>query len=122
MPKFSERSKKRLATCHQDLQELFNEVIKHTDCSILCGHRGKKAQEDAFNAGNSKAHFGQSPHNSKPSMAVDAVPYPLDWNKVEDFYHLAGIVKGIASQMNINIKWGGDFNSFFDAPHYELRS
>ena len=29
MPRFGKTSKARLATCHEDLQEIFNEVIKY---------------------------------------------------------------------------------------------
>ena len=45
MPKFGNRSKQRLETCHEDLQEIFNEVIKYFDCSVLCGHRGEEDQK-----------------------------------------------------------------------------
>jgi peptidoglycan L-alanyl-D-glutamate endopeptidase CwlK len=42
MAKFSKRSKDNLATCHEDLQTLFNEVIQYTDCIVICGHRGEE--------------------------------------------------------------------------------
>ena len=42
MPKFSKKSKSKLETCDSKLQDLFNEVIMHFDCSILCGHRGEE--------------------------------------------------------------------------------
>ena len=35
MYKFGKSSKKRLETCDEKLQKVFNEVIKHVDCSIL---------------------------------------------------------------------------------------
>jgi len=44
MPAFGERSRNNLKTCHEDLQKLFNEVIKHFDCSVICGHRGQEEQ------------------------------------------------------------------------------
>ena len=31
MPRFGKTSKRRLATCHEDLQEILNEVIKYFD-------------------------------------------------------------------------------------------
>ena len=120
MPKFSHRSKKRLKSCHKDLQKLMNEVIKYYDISILEGHRDKMAQEDAFNMGASRAHFGESLHNSKPSMAVDIAFWPISWQDLKEFHYMAGLVEGIASQMKIEIKWGGRF-SFFDGPHFELK-
>jgi hypothetical protein len=120
MPKFSNRSKSRLDTCHPDLIKLFNEVIKHVDCSILEGYRGEARQNILFEAGKSKAKFPKSKHNSDPSRATDVMPYPIDWDNLARINHFAGIVKGIAIGMDINIKWGGDFKSFFDGPHFEL--
>jgi peptidoglycan L-alanyl-D-glutamate endopeptidase CwlK len=120
MPSFGTKSKARLATCHPDLQVIFNEVIKRADCSVICGHRGKEEQQAAFDAGNSKLQYPKSRHNSYPSEAVDVVPYPLDWNDHLRFAALANVVKNVAREMNIPITWGGDWKSFKDLPHYEL--
>jgi len=83
MPHFGKTSRKRLATCHEDLQLVFNEVIKHFDCTIVCGHRGEADQNDAFERGNSKLRFPQSKHNQWPSLAVDAVPWPINWDDTD---------------------------------------
>ncbi len=128
MPQFGKRSKDNLNTCHPDLQRLFNEVVKHWDCSIICGHRTEEDQNKAFHEGKSKLQFPQSKHNSYPSKAVDVVPYPVDWQDRDRFYHFAGIVVGIATQMNIKIRWGGNWDgdfqvkdeNFMDLPHFEL--
>lgn len=129
MPVFGEKSKERLAECHPNLQRLFNEVIKHYDCTVVCGHRGEADQEEAVRTGKSKEHFPHSKHNSSPSMAADVVPMPVDWNDIKKFMHFAGFVQGIATSLEINIRWGGDFNGdlnlhndkFVDAPHFELK-
>lgn len=120
MNSYSKISKQRLDTCHPDLIRLFNEVIKHVDCSILEGHRGEARQNILFEAGKTKAKFPKSKHNRSPSRAVDVMSYPIDWGDLFAIYHFAGIVKGIAISMGIKIKWGGDFKSFFDGPHFEL--
>ena len=120
MPTFSQSSREKLQTADPRLQNLFNEVIKHRDCKILCGHRNQEEQELAYQQGRSKARWGQSPHNQFPSHAVDVMPYPIDWNDLHGIYEFAGFVQGIASQMGIKIKWGGAFLNFFDGPHYEL--
>ena len=54
MPKFGSRSKSRLKTCDTRLQDLFNEVIKHVDCSVLEGHRGEERQNKFYDEGKSK--------------------------------------------------------------------
>ena len=128
MPKFGSRSKKNLKTCHEDLQDLFNEVIKHVDCSVIEGHRNGLRQDKLFDEGKTKVKYPNGRHNANPSNAADVVPYPIDWNDRERFHLFAGFVLGIAKSMEINIRWGGDWNmnfevddnQFDDFPHFEL--
>ena len=129
MPYFGERSKERLATCHSDLRMVMNEVIKHVDCSILEGHREKDRQNQLFDEGKTKVLFPNGRHNDYPSNAVDVVPYPIDWEDRERMTLFAGFVIGVANQMGINLRWGGDWdqdfdvqdNKFDDFPHFEIK-
>ena len=128
MPRFGKRSKERLATCEKDLQMLFNEVIKYVDCSILEGHRSKDRQNSLYKEGKTKVKYPRGRHNASPSRAVDCVPYPVDWTDRERMTLFAGFVLGIANQMGIEVRWGGDWdrdfevqdNMFDDFPHFEL--
>lgn len=117
---FSASSLNRLQTCHPLLQDLFNEVIKYQDCAIVFGYRNREEQEEAFKNGRSKAHYGQSNHNFYPSLAVDVMPYPINWEDMKGIHKFAGFVLGVAAAKNIPIRWGGEFKNFFDGPHYEL--
>jgi len=125
---FSKQSLANLKTCDKRLQKLFNEVIKQFDCSIIGGYRSDSEQEYYFKKGLTKLRGGESKHNLQPSQAVDVCPYPIDWSNHKRYILFAGYVKGIASQMNINIRWGGDWDSdnimkdqtFNDLPHFEL--
>ena len=129
MPKFGSKSKANLATCHEDLQKVFNEVIKYVDCSALEGHRPEWRQNDLFEEGKTKVKFPMGRHNSSPSRAVDVTPYPVDWADRERQTLFAGFVLGIARSMGIKLRWGGDWdmdfkvmdNRFDDFPHFELR-
>ena len=129
MPKFGSTSKKRLSTCEKDLQLLFKEVVRGFDCTIVCGYRGEKDQNEAYERGNSKVKYPHGRHNANPSRAVDVAPYPIDWSDRDRFNYFAGYVKGIASQMGIDVIWGGDWdndtdlkdNSFDDLVHFELK-
>lgn len=121
MPQFGDKSKERLSQSHPDLQRIFNEVIKTYDCKVECGYRDKEAQERAHRDGFSKVHFPNSKHNHLPSLAVDVIPYPVDWTNVERFKELGGLVKETAEGMGIKIRWGGDFEKWKDYPHYELK-
>lgn len=122
MPRFSQKSLDILNQSHPDLIRLFKEVIKEYDCSVICGYRGEKEQEEAFRNGYSKAHWKQSPHNFSPSLAVDVIPYPKDWNDIKRFKELAGITKIKAVDMGIEIDWGGDWENFRDYPHYQIHN
>lgn len=130
MPSFGKRSRDNLDTCHPDLQRVFNEVIKHFDCSVLCGHRGH-AEQDALRSmtpPRTQVAWPNSKHNTNPSIAIDAVPYPIDWQDRERLTFFAGMVLGVAIGMGITLRWGGDWdqdtelddNKFDDLPHFEL--
>ena len=129
MPYFGKSSKKRLSTCDSKLQEIFNEVIKHVDCSVLEGHRSKDRQNKLYEEEKTKVKYPDGRHNRQPSSAVDVTPYPVDWKDRERQTLFAGFVIGVASQMGINLRWGGDWdqdfqvvdNRFDDFPHFELK-
>ena len=129
MPKFGKRSMSKLETCHEDLQQIFYQVIKHFDCTVTEGHRGEEAQNKYFEEGKSKVKFPKGRHNSYPSRAIDVAPYPIDYNDLDRFYYFAGFVKGVAAMLDIPIRWGGDWNDdtqvkdtgFKDLPHFELK-
>ena len=128
MPKFGKKSFEKLNTCDKRLQLVLNEVIKTVDCSVLEGHRGEQRQNKLYDEGKTKLKFPNGRHNASPSRAVDVVPYPIDWEDRERFHLFAGFVLGIAKQLGVNLRWGGDWNinwfvddnNFDDFPHFEL--
>jgi len=135
MATFGKSSAEKLETAHEDLQTLFNEVVKYFDCTILCGFRNKQDQDEAYEKGFSKVKWPNGKHNKTPSMAVDAVPYPIDWNDTARMKYFAGFVKGIAAilkdqgKITHTVVSGIDWNNntelkdtnFFDHPHFELK-
>lgn len=129
MPSFSPRSFSKLRECDQQLKDVFLEVIKHFDCTVLTGHRGEEEQNEKFRQGLSKLEYPNSRHNSLPSLAIDVAPYPIDWHDRERFHYFAGYVMGIARSMDIELRWGGDWdsdtevkdNNFDDLPHFEVK-
>lgn len=126
MPKLSKASAAKLATCHPDLQKIFNDIIKTRDCTIICGVRTMKDQQKAFKAGFSKLDGVEkkSKHQiseKQPlSLAVDVLPYPINWNDKNGHEDFARAVKATAEHFGIKISWGGDWKRFQDRPHYEL--
>ena len=129
MPRFGRRSRNNLKTCDKRLQDLFNEVIKHFDCSVLVGFRDRDGQNTAYASGHSTKKWPDSKHNSKPAIAVDVAPYPIDWKDRERFIYFGGVVKGFAFESGLPLRWGGDWNNdtqlsdniFDDLVHFEVK-
>ena len=132
MPKFGRTSSARLDTCDPKWREILEPVVSVFDITVLEGHRDEESQAKAVARGVSFAPWPKSAHNSYPSQAVDIAPYPVIWpdreTQTDDEYNramarfgeMAGRVKSVAEQKGYKIKWGGDFKSIFDGPHFEL--
>ena len=101
MPKFGKRSKQRLRGVDTRLVNVLNELIK------------------------TKTKFSKHIEGK----AVDLAPYPIDWEDRDRFHYMGGMIRGIAKQLNINVRWGGDWDSdgetrdnrFDDLVHVEIR-
>jgi len=131
MPVFSNRSRERLATCDPRLIAVMERAIQLIDFSVREGHRSKAAQDAAVRDGFSKTPWPRSKHNRYPALAVDIYPYPFRlgyWHQPEVWAKQAIVVLECASELNIPLRWGGDWNQngdwrderFFDGPHFEL--
>lgn len=128
MPSFGAKSLAKLDTCDRRLQEICSLVIDNYDFTILEGHRSNERQDELFRQGKSKLQAGESKHNASPSLAVDLAPYPIDWDNTERFYLLAGFMFQGAAELDIRLRWGGDWSrdwihtdqSFHDLPHFEV--
>lgn len=124
---FSFKSQQKLETCCPDLVRLFNEVIKHQDCTIICGRRGKGEQDKAYATGHSKLKYPKSYHNRMPSRAVDVAPYfqekpHIRWDDLDSFRIFGGFVMGVAAALEIPIEWGGYWNSPNDFVHWQVKN
>ncbi len=126
---FSKKSHDLLYTCDAPLIRLFESVDAHGyECTILEGNRSEERQEELIRTGQSKTTVEKAKHCTFPSQAVDVSPYPVDWNNHLRFYAFASYVRGVAAEMMIPIRWGGDWDSdfvlddqtFMDLVHFEL--
>jgi len=98
------------------------------DCKVISGRRGKEEQDYLFDTGRSKLQYPDSEHNEEPSKAIDVIPYPIDWSDRERMTLFAGIMLGIASEIGVTLRWGGDWdrdtqlsdNSWDDLAHFEI--
>jgi peptidoglycan L-alanyl-D-glutamate endopeptidase CwlK len=117
-------SLRKLASAQPELRQLFEAVAEGVDrgecpgvrdITIICGFRGQKEQNEAFERGASKLQWPNSKHNQLPSRAVDAAPYPIDWTDTKAFGALRRYVLEVADRIGVRIRiidW--------DWPHYEL--
>lgn len=134
MPHFSAESLHHLESCHRDLRKIFEHVIRTFDCKVICGHRPQQAQDALYMEGKTQVKWPDSNHNTKPSMAADVVPYPIDWDDRDRFHLFGGYVLATAENLRRRgvithrVRWGGDWdqdtqvkdNNFDDLPHFEL--
>lgn len=142
MPTLSQLSRQRLNTCHADLQTVMNEVIKTYDFTVIYGYRSPEEQHNLYTQGrklvgtkwvkvgstvtDKDGYIKKSNHNYSPSRAVDVAPFPINWKNIAEFKKLAKIVLATADtlykegKITHKIKWGGNWLSFKDYPHFEI--
>jgi|TARA_B110000503_G_C7061265_1_gene376753 peptidoglycan LD-endopeptidase CwlK len=112
------RSKQNLSGVHPDLVAVVKLAITITeqDFTVIEGIRNINRQRELVKAGKSTTM--NSRHIT--GHAVDMVPWPVDWNDLERFEVMAEAMEQAAEELDIPIVWGGDWKSFYDAPHFEL--
>ena len=116
--KLGTRSLQNLSGVHPDLVAVVKRAITITeqDFTVIEGVRNINRQRELVKKGASTTM--NSRHLT--GHAVDMVPWPVDWNDLERFEVVSVAMKTAAEELDIPIKWGGDWKSFYDAPHFEL--
>ena len=125
MPRFGKRSRERLKGVDARLVNVLNELIKIMDVTIIEGVRSAERQAELLEKGATKVKYSRH----MEGKAVDLAPYPIDWNNRDGFYYMGGMIRGIAQQMGLKVRFGGDWdsdgdtkdNSFDDLVHVEIR-
>lgn len=140
---YSKTSKDTLSTVNQDLQILFNEIIKYVDCTIVSGLRTAEDQFELFKKGRAykrgrwvvvdvdkivtykDGYYNKSYHQS--GNAIDVVPYPYMYNEKDMMIRFGGFVLGIATKLKEEgkikneIEWGFDLWGW-DEAHFQIKS
>lgn len=152
MGRYSKNSNSKLNTIHEDLQKVFRKVVEKFDNTILYGNRSIEEQFELFKKGRKfvdgewvivdkdevvtycDGYKKKSEHNYTPSRAVDAVPYPIEWNNMNRMRFFVGYVLGVADEMYRNgeishrigsgMDWDNDTilkdQRFKDIPHFRI--
>jgi hypothetical protein len=117
---FSEKSRRRLEGLHPDLVSVVHRALQITpiDFVVIEGLRTKERQRYLFDKGATRTL--NSRHIT--GHAVDLAPLKNgkpSWNW-DDYYPLSEAMKTAASELGIQVEWGGDWTSFKDGPHWQL--
>ena len=111
---------------HPDLKERWEYMQdrwkeKHPDLPLpilTATYRGPKDQEKAFSEGRSRARFGQSLHNFKPSYAFDVAFINSKWGHADWSFHLFEKMAEFGDE--VGLEWGGRWRGLVDGPHFQL--
>lgn len=146
MAKLGKQSQKNLNTCKETLRFFVEKLVEYLnekndpaldDIAVTCGLRGETDQNKAVSEGTSKLVWPKGKHNNpllpiipedtsvlteeQKSNAVDIVPYPSLWEDTQKLDLLGKIGKEVIKKYNLPIEWGGDWRSFPDKPHWQIK-
>ena len=122
--KLGKRSLSNLEGVHPDLVKVVKRAIELTECdfTVIEGLRTKARQAQLFK--EKKTTTMNSRHLT--GHAVDLAAWVIvdkkgtvswDWKY---YYIIEKAMKQAASELKIQIEWGGDWKKFKDGPHWQL--
>lgn len=111
---------------HPKLRMLLMEAIKTTpiDFTVLETVRTVEQQKQNVAKGVSKTMKSRHiPSTNKSGLceAFDIAPCPVDWKNIARFVELSKHIFTTANKLGIQIEWGGNWKTFKDYPHYQLK-
>jgi peptidoglycan L-alanyl-D-glutamate endopeptidase CwlK len=134
--RFSTRSRRALAGVHPDLVLVVSRGLLYSphDFAVTEGLRSVERQRELVIKGWSRTYHSR--HLLQPDgyghavdiVAVgdldgdgdrDAQDRALTWDR-QIYTQIADGMARAAHELGIGIRWGGEFRSFFDGPHFEL--
>lgn len=116
----SQKSLDRMKGVDPKLVEIVKLAITRTpiDFTVLEGLRTLERQKELVAKGFSQTM--NSKHLIGKAVDLGALKDgTVSWDK-SLYPQIAKVMKECAAELNTPIRWGGDFKSFFDGPHFEL--
>lgn len=106
---------------HKKLKEWFKDKqSKNYSLHCSCSGRDRIAQNLNHVNGNSNAEFGKSPHNYKPSLAIDI--FFTDARYPNDIYPIK-LFEEIMESLDEGLEWFGSKESkYYELPHIQLKN
>lgn len=134
--KFSSRSLRMLDMVHPQLILVVSRALLYSDVdfAVIEGMRSRTRQRQLVADGKSRTY--NSKHLRHPdgySHAIDVMATgdlnkdgvvdhqdaSIAWNR-EWYGQISKAFYKAADELGAKVRWGGDFKSFFDGPHFEL--
>lgn len=116
----SQKSLDKLKGVDESLVNVVKRAIELTsvDFKVLEGIRTLERQKELFGTGVTQTM--KSKHLIGHAVDLGALKDgTISWDKPL-YVEISKAMKQAAQELQVNIRWGGDFKSFFDGPHYEL--
>ena len=120
MYRLSQRSKQRLAGVHPDLVAVVKYAIEitPTDFTVLEGLRSLSRQKKLLKRGATRTL--NSRHLTGHAVDLGAwVEGRVSWMWCH-YVEISKAVKQAADELNIEVEWGGDWQTFKDGAHFQL--
>ena len=128
MFKFSKKSLERLnnSKVHPKIRQLMNEAIKYSPVDFTVIETVRTIEQQKLNVARGVSKTLKSRHipsvnKSGLCEAIDIAPYPINWKDIKRFKILSEHIKEVAKILDIKVSWGGDWKSFKDYVHWELK-
>lgn len=123
---WSKTSLERRKGVHPDLLAVCDKALSYGEIDITVlpdgGVRTPERQMELVKKGASKTlnsyHLIQS---DGYGHAIDLAPYPVEWANIQRFKELGALMKRAAKELGIAIEWGGEYKTWKDYPHYNLK-
>jgi len=122
--KFGKISLKRLETTEPIVQQIAHEVLSRSpyDFGIpeYGGRRTEEEEQHLVDIGKSKTMHSYH----RTGMALDICRYMGNGKysfKKEDIQPIADLFKQVGEEKGVNVIWGGDWEIFIDAPHFQIQ-
>lgn len=111
----NERSRKNLQGVHPDLVAVVEKARERVDFLVTEGLRTKERQAFLVKSGKSQTQNSRHLYG----LAVDLCDCDGCYD-IPDMHEIAKAMKAAAIELEVPIRWGGDWKSFKDTPHFEL--
>jgi len=121
----SARSEARMVGVHDDLKKVTRLALKYSpyDFGITSGKRTEAEQWQLYVDDKSNCDGSIKISRHQTGHAIDFVAYDengkITWD-MKYYIAVADAFKRAAKELNIPIKWGGDWVTLVDGPHIEL--